>query len=150
MIFAMVFVIAGCSEKENDGNSENSGDKIAHELPELAGEQGEWEFYNARAQYFIISMANGDFNAAYDMFDNDMKQAISVSSLKNDVWNNVIKQAGLFENYNNTENVTYEEYFICYVTSKHETSGVTLQVVFSEDGLISGLFIHDYPQIDGG
>ena len=106
-----------------------------------------WDFFNERAEVFVTAMANGNFEAAVDMFDETMKQALSVSALQNDVWNPIIQQAGEFVAIYEIENLLMDGYYICFTTSQHETSGVKLRIVFSENGLMSGLFIDGYPAI---
>jgi hypothetical protein len=142
LAFAMIFAVS-CTQEGQDG-------KTDFKLPELIGEPGEWDFYNSRAEHFVILMANGDFDKAYDMFDEALKQAMTAAVLKNDVWDIISAQAGAFGEIYKTENLTADGYYICFVTSKHKNIGVTLRVVFSENGSISGLFIDGYPEIEEG
>jgi dienelactone hydrolase len=81
------------------------------------------------------------------MFDPTMKQAVPASVLQNNVWNLIVEHAGAFIAVHDIENLMADGYYICLITSQHETRGVTLRVVFSENGLVSGLFIDDYPTI---
>jgi len=108
-----------------------------------------WEFYNERAEYFVTAMSTGDFGTARDMFDRTMKLVVSKSRLENEIWNAIIEQAGEFISIHEIENLVYDGYLICFVTSQHENTGVTLRVVFSQNGLISGLFIEGYTPIAG-
>jgi len=118
-----------------------------NDLPPIDEENIQWEFYNERAESFVTAMATGDYKAAVDMFDATMKRALPSARLQNDVWNVVVDQAGQFVTVNKTENLFFEGYFICFVTSLHENTGVTLRIVFSQNGLVSGLFIDGYPTI---
>ena len=107
-----------------------------------------WGPYNERAEAFITAMAEGDFDAAAAMFDATMKRALPAATLENDVWGLVVNSAGEFVSFHETENKLIDGYYVCFVTSRHETSGVTLRVVLSRDGLVSGLFIDAYPIIE--
>lgn len=133
LIFVMIAGLAGC--KGNKGN----------EVPDA--EPGTWEFYNAYAEKFVKLMADGDFDAATDMLDAAMLQLMPATVLKDDFWDLIVGQTGKFIDIHDIENLEAEGYYICFVTSRHENTGVKLRVVFSEDGLIAGLFIDDYPEI---
>ena len=145
LIFILIFAVYGCSEKED---KKENGENESFELPKLNGEPGDWEFYNSRAEYFVISMANGDFDSAFEMFDDVMAPLMPAASLKNDLWDNIIPQAGAFVEINKIENTMLDGYYVCFTTSEHKKTGVTLRVVFSENGSISGLFVDGYPEIE--
>ena len=152
LIFTVIFVAAGCSDdKDKEESGAGSGSANNHALPELSGEPGEWEFYNTRAEFIVISMANGDFNSVVAMFDATMSRLQS-ASVTGDIWTAIIAQAGEFTEIHGIENLEHEEdnikYHICFITSRHENSGVTLQLVFDESGLVAGFFIADYPVLD--
>ena len=149
LIFAVIFIFTGCNDNDNKSETENN-EENKFELPELTGEPETWEFYNSRAEYFVLSMANGDFDAAFEMFSEEMKEGFPVISLKNNLWNALISEYGKFIEIYKIDNMEYEEYYLCFVTLKHEQTGVTLQLTFSENGLISGLFIKDVSVIDDG
>ena len=108
-----------------------------------------WDFYNERAESFVTALSDGDFEAAAGMFDAVMKRALPVSALKNDVWGAITKQAGDFVAVHKIDNTVYDGYYICFVTSQHQDTGVTLRIVFSQNGLVSGLFIDGYPVLAG-
>lgn len=141
ILMLVVASIGGCAktEDENTDDSTLSDDKKADE--------GEWDFYNKRAEEFVTSMADGDFDAAVAMFDATMKNGVPASTLQNDVWNLVVAQAGEFVGVYEIENSLIDGYYICFTTSRHETRGVTLRIVFSKDGLVVGLYIDSYPTI---
>lgn len=134
LILMLIFSVGGCTKTENENNDDSTPDDY-------------WDSYNERAEAFVTAMANGDFDAAAAMFDNTMKQAVTVSTLQNDIWNIIIEQAGDFVDVHEIENLLADGYYICFTTSRHEIGGVTLRIVFSEDGLIAGLFIDGYPTI---
>ena len=93
-------------------------------------------------------MADGDFDAAVSMFDETMKQALPASSLQYSVWNLIVGQAGAFIEVHDIVHSVADGYYICFITSRHESTGVMLRIVFSENGLlVSGLFIERYSAI---
>lgn len=124
----LVLAIGACAATEN-GNQEI-----------------DWQFYNTRAESFVSLMARDSFEAAFSEFDETMQQALPVAELRN-LWDLIIAQAGEYTSTFEFENLYYDGYFISFVTSWHEISGVTLRVVFSEDGQVAGLFIDGYPAL---
>jgi len=150
LIFTIIFIISGCKENANTNTTENKNDTTTDGpilLENSTSEQGTWEFYNERAEAFVKNMANGYFDEAFNMCDTTVKQAMPAASLQKDVWENIVAKAGKFIDIDKIDNQTYKQYHICFVTSKHENSGVTLRVVFSENGLISGLLIDSFTTI---
>ena len=151
LISIVVVGIGGCTEIKT-GNKDNFTliNALADEPRSSIDQSGIndlWDFYNERAQIFVTAMANSDFETADAMFDATMKQAVPVSVLQNDVWNSIVEHAGAFVTIYEIKNMMVDGYYICFITSQHETRGVTLRVVFSENGLVSGLFIDGYPTI---
>lgn len=146
LVLALMLLIniAGCAKTENGNKGNSATTNPSTTEAALSG----WGFYNQRAEVFVEAMADGDFEAAVAMFDMTMKRAISVSVLKNDIWGTIVAQAGKFISIHEIENQLYDGYYICFTTSRHENRGVTLRVVFSENGLVSGLFIDGYPMIE--
>ena len=135
ILCAIMFMhISGCAKPEN-GNGEQTPQDV------------DWSFYNERAEEFVTAIAGGDFDAAVAMFDSTMKRMLPAAKLQNDVWNVVLGQTGAFIGIHETENLAVDGYFISFITSEHENRGATLRVVFSENGLISGLYIDGYPTI---
>jgi len=132
----MLLVIASSCTKNNE-NTPNS---------EVTATNVNWEFYNERAEAFVVAMADDDFDTAAAMFNEAMAQGLGVSELQ-DFWSQINVEAGAFVNVHEIENATSDGHYRCFITSRHESSGVVLRVTFSEDGLIAGLFIVDYPTI---
>jgi len=136
IILILILSIGGCTENKNDSAADNNSE-----------EQIDWGKYNGRADEFVHAMANGDFDAAVAMFDATMAQVLPASALQSDVWDLVCANAGAFIEFYEKENQAVDGYYICFITSRHENTGVKLRVVFSENTLIAGLFIEDYPAI---
>lgn len=108
----------------------------------------DWDFYDKRAEEFVTAMVNGNFKVATDMFDTDMKQIMPISVLENDVWNSIIAQAGAFITIHEKGRDVLDGHHVCIITSRHENKGVRLRIIFSENGLVSGLFIDNYVTLE--
>ena len=105
----------------------------------VVAEDVNWALYNERAEAFVTATASGDFDVAADMLDETMTEAAGGASGLQAVWADITGQAGAFVAIYEIENTFTQGYFLCDVASWHENAGVTLRVVFSEDGLIAGL-----------
>ena len=106
-----------------------------------AGAAGEKDgsFYSERAEKFVKQLVNGEYSAAAESLDAQMAKSLNADALEQ-AWNGAIEQAGAFSAIVKTDNLTQDGYYICLVTSRHENKNVVSRVVFSEDGLILGLF----------
>ena len=94
------------------------------------------------ARDIVMSLVNGDFESVAALFDADMDRAVGgVDGLRSG-WDSLIGLTGEFISIINIEFEYIEPYEIYVVTSRHENSGTTAQIVFSEDGLLSGLRIN--------
>jgi len=150
MIFisiVLILSIAGCASKENEIETSSATETVPSESQSAVTDN--WDFYNERAEVFVTAMASSDFDAAVDMLDTTMKQALPAPTLEDNVWKVIIEQVGAFIGVYDIENSVIGGYYVCFVTSQHESRGVTLRVIFSEDGLVAGLFIDGYPVIAG-
>ena len=135
----MLTTIGACARAGDDGASTDAQD----------GADTDWDFYYGRAEAFITEMANGNFDAAHELFDATMKKLAPADMLERDVWGAIIAQAGEFVAVHEKSNTAAEGYYVCFITSRHERSGVTMRVVLSKDGLVAGLYVDGYPALDG-
>lgn len=148
-----MFNMFGCQKTDNlsDDTSKQinapTSDSTTSESNNNTDNDDDWNTYNERAEAFVTTIANGDFESATEMFDSAMKESISILQLQ-DIWEIILKQAGTFIAVQKIENKLVDGYFVCFTTSQHENSGVILRIVFSEDGLVTGLFIDGYPKIN--
>ena len=106
----------------------------------------QWDTYNESSEAFITALAADDFAAAVSMLNRTMARLMNEAALR-DTWEQITARAGAFVSFHKTENATADGYYICNVTSQHESSGVLLRVVFDKNGLVAGFFIMDYPVI---
>ena len=142
LILVFILSVAGCTDKNKDDGGEPTGFIIK----ESTAEPGTWEYYNDLAENFVKLLANRDFETAFEMFNEELKPLLPAETLQEN-WRMIGFYAGNFIDIHDIENQKLEDYYICFVTSKHENSGVRLQVVFTEDGSIGGFFVDDYPVI---
>lgn len=138
-------IVSSCDSNPQNGEAPSTG---ANNTPEagIPAPDVDWEIYNGYADIFVTALAGGNFDTAISMFDETMAQLIGESELQ-ELWNDIVFRAGEFISIHETVNSIVDGYYLCDVTSRHEKTGVTLGIVFSEDSLIAGLFIRDYPVI---
>lgn len=137
--FALIAGASACSKTGPDGEATPS----VSPSPDTT----DYTKYNEQAEIFVKALADGNFDTAVSMFDEAMTKALPLSSLENEIWADIVKRAGAFVDVYEIKNTRAEGYYICDLTSRHENCGVTLRVVLSEDGLVSGLFTGGYPKI---
>ena len=118
----IIFVLTGCSEEEEPGISEI-----------------DWGNNDLRAEQFVKALLNGDFSIAAAGFDEEMNRALGVRGLRN-AWRSTVRAAGEFESLVGTEVIPNDEYDIYHVVTLHKNRDINSRVVFSNDGLIAGLF----------
>ena len=164
---AVVFIIVaiamfGCATTESvntitpntdtpiteDGNLNDESTNSSNSDAPTPSNAIDWSFYNERAEAFVIALADGDFDTALTMFDATMAHLVSAETLKNDIWGLITMQSGELVAIHGTDNLQMENYFISLVTSRHENAGVTLRIVLSEEGYISGLQIYEFITLD--
>lgn len=97
------------------------------------------EELETRARDFISSMEAGDYKAARQNFDRQMKLALSQQKLE-DVWNSLEQQAGTFVQQGEARFESEMGYTIVYVTCRFGLAALDTKVVFNQKGQISGLF----------
>jgi dienelactone hydrolase len=154
IIAILIFCLSSCEENieniEIQNNTNETADNVSSGENATAGLEitdeapdDEWTFYNKRAKTFINALAEGEYHAAADMFDEAMAQVYSVKALKDD-WELITGPAGAFTAIYEIENDITGEYYRCLVTSHHTYMGVKMRVVFTEDGLVTGISAHGY------
>ena len=131
---------------ESDNSTPNDlPNDLPNDTPDIPDDV--WEFYNGLATAFVNALAAADYESAVGMFDDQMKKAYDMSALQHD-WALVTTRAGAFIDIHKIENLFTEGYYICFVTARHSLSGLTQRIVFTEGGLVAGMFIEDYPDIE--
>ena len=99
----------------------------------------DWEIFNNLATDFINLTAGGDFEAAVQMFDETMAAAIGVEELQT-IWEELTIFAGEFLEIHEIRNTELDGFFIAGVIAAHENIGFVWNIVFTDEGLIAGLY----------
>ena len=106
---------------------------------DVTAENVNWDFYNQRAEEFVMATARGDFDTAVGMFDEAMTAVVDADTLQ-EMWEEtIISLAGEFITIYGIENAMVDGFFISGVIMRHEEIGFGWNIVFSEDGLITGI-----------
>jgi len=90
------------------------------------------------AQAFIGQLLQGDFTGAVSKFDDTMKTVFDEDKLQ-ESWQNVIAEAGTLLQMTPTRTTETEGYKIVVIRCNFQRSDIDVQVVFNEQGQISGL-----------
>ena len=97
-----------------------------------------FEDLKAKAQNFIDLLLKADFTSATNMFDDQMKIALNEAKLQ-ETWINTITEAGALLQLNPTRTAEMEGYKIVIIRCDFQRAIIDIQVVFNEQGQISGL-----------
>jgi len=95
--------------------------------------------YRAHAEEFVSQLAQGDFVAAVEHFDDVMRGAMGPDKLKA-TWESLEKKAGPFKKTVRVRKDMQGNYHIVYVTGEFAKGPLDIKVVFSRSGEISGLW----------
>ena len=99
----------------------------------------DWEDHDERVEQLVIALVNGDFTIVAEGFDAQLQKALSVRRLGS-AWKGMLRRAGTFIAIVGTELEPHDEYVIYNVLTRHQSSGLNVRIVFSDDGLVAGLF----------
>lgn len=97
-----------------------------------------FEDLKIEAQKFVELLLKGDFTSATIKFDDQMKTALDEAKLQ-ETWINTIKDAGTLIGINPTQTAEMEGYKIVIIRCDFQRTIIDVQVVFNEQGQISGL-----------
>ena len=101
-------------------------------------DQLSFEDLKVRAQTFVGQLLQADFKAAAGKFDDQMKDAFSEAKLQ-ESWQNMIMEAGTLMQLVPTSTVEAEGYRIVIIKCQFQRFDIDVQVVFNQQGQISGL-----------
>jgi len=119
---ALIIVLVACGNREEPGISEI-----------------DWDDHDVRAEQFVKALLNGDFTIAAEGFNDEMDRAVGVIGLRR-AWNNTVRLAGEYKYIEKTEIVPDDDYDIYNVVTNHNRRNINSRIVFTHDGLITGLF----------
>jgi dienelactone hydrolase len=92
-----------------------------------------------QAQAFVDQLSKGDFASAASGFDSTMAQAMPETKLK-DTWTQLVAQVGAFQQQTGTRTAEQAGYHIVFVTCQFANAAIDAQVVYNDQGQVSGLF----------
>jgi len=134
LVVLSAFLFVACANAE-DGR-EPSAEAVEADYQQ---EAVDWDFYNEKARQFILETARGDFEAAATLFAPEMHEAFGMAGWQ-EAWEESLVEAGAFIEIHSIENAIHEEFFITGVITRHENLVQGWNIVFSKDGVISGLW----------
>jgi uncharacterized protein len=95
--------------------------------------------HTADAKNFVDLLAKKDFSSAVKTFDATMAKSLPQDKLSQ-VWEQILGQAGEFQNQVATRTEQVQQYDIVYVTCKFKKTDLDAKIVFDKSGKVSGLF----------
>lgn len=123
-LFVGIFIIMSCQTTDK-------ASKVEVAAPEFD--------YKSAAEQFVSDLAAEKYAEAGKTFDDAMKSAMPEAVLK-ETWEAIIAQVGKFVKIIDIELQPSEEYFIALTKCEFKNMNIMAQVVFSRDGMISGLW----------
>ena len=90
------------------------------------------------AVMFVSQLIKADFKSATLQFDDQMGTLFNESKLQ-ESWEEVTKESGTFLQLTSTSNSEMENYKIIIIKCQFQRFDIDVQVVFNEQGIISGL-----------
>ena len=133
MVVLIIAAVSGCSKNTNKPGAGTI----------------DWDNHDQRAEQFVLALVNGDFSEAAEGFNAEMRQALSVIDLEK-AWEDTIANAGAYISIEEVTMDPHDEYDIYQVISNHQRFKVNSRIVFSEDGLVAGLFFSFVENPDAG
>ncbi|MGB9978902.1 alpha/beta hydrolase [Methanobacterium sp.] len=101
-------------------------------------DQLSFEDLKALAQIFVGQLLQADFKAAASRFDDQMKSVFSEDKLE-ESWKNMVIEAGNLLQLMPTQTAEAEGYKIVFIKCQFQRVDIDVQVVFNNQGQISGL-----------
>jgi pimeloyl-ACP methyl ester carboxylesterase len=95
----------------------------------------------AAARQTVTDLVTGDYAAVTTQFDETMSELLSEDKLK-EAWESVVAEAGSYSEMVSVESFMQDGYYICLVTTQHETTGIISTVAYDKDMRITGLFFN--------
>jgi dienelactone hydrolase len=92
-----------------------------------------------QARRLITQMAEGEFEAAEESFDDTMKQQLPADRLR-EVWGQITTQAGAYRDQGDATTSSEGGYDVVIVRCRFENLELDTRVVFDAEGRVAGLF----------
>ncbi|MEZ4598476.1 MAG: alpha/beta fold hydrolase [Syntrophotaleaceae bacterium] len=91
------------------------------------------------ARDFVLLLQNEEFSKAVDLFDNNMKKAVTPDELRA-TWKGRQQKVGSFQEITGTRTESHGAYHTVFVTCRFEKRKLDLKVVYDQARKIAGLF----------
>lgn len=127
-LLLLVFIAVGCSQKEEE--PKNQGETNNEKNEELV----------TIAETFIAQLAEGEYKAATEKFDETMSREMPASQLR-EVWTQLESQIGNYIDQEYDSTVEQEGYQIVLIKGLFEGQDVLFSVTIDENNHIAGFFV---------
>jgi len=104
----------------------------------------EWENHDMRAEQFMTAVANGDFSIAAEGFNAEVYQGLRGAQGLRVAWRDVCGVVGSFISIEGVHYAPDDEYDVYEVITRHRSGGINTRLVFTDDGLITGIFFRTF------
>ena len=122
LLLCIGITVVGCGQKQID-------------VPNMPIKQENIE----NANLFVDLMEKKDFEAAIDLFDEEMSKLMPANKLQQ-TWEDLNKQVGDFEKKLEVKTEVQNEFEIAHVISQFKKAKLDIKIVFNQAGKISGLW----------
>jgi len=130
LALAMILSAAGCTRFSTpQAPTPQAGDLAAPPADEL----------QAIAVTVIEDLAKGDYSAAFEQFDSNMKSALPEAKLQ-ETWEGITAQVGAFQEQVGARTTEVQGRPVVTVTCRFEQDLLDLQLGFNEQSQVTGLF----------
>ncbi|ADU29294.1 DUF3887 domain-containing protein [Evansella cellulosilytica] len=142
MIITGLLILTGCNSnggEEQEANGMNGTEENVN--GEIEDDNGiDHEQAVAIAEEYISHLSQGDFEIAYDFFNEVMKAEIEVSEL-GDIWETLESQVGTYidQDFNSTQEV--ENYKVVLINGLFDGADVVFTVTIDTNYEIAGFFV---------
>lgn len=126
----LMLILAACGNGDNDTSS-----------------NVDWDFYTERAETFLLTLVDGDYDVAYEMLNPAMADALDVAGIQG-TWAENIAMAGAFQSIYEMDHFAEDGHYFVLITSRHENSGMITRIAFDEDRLVGGWRILEFPTLE--
>jgi len=127
LLLAAVFLLAFCLTPETAGANFIQPSEDCESAKKIAGE-------------LIDRLVAGDFEGVRTNFNENLKQNLSADQIKN-VWTGVISEIGGYESREKSLYQEYPNYYSVFTLLQMNKGRVRIEVHFSEDEKIVGLWV---------
>ena len=129
---ALCLLLAGCGAPSPGAGASGTGDWVTASTQELK-EQG---------TALVNDMEQGDFAAVVGAFDDTMRSSLPEERLA-ETWHAAVDAKGAFESIMGASVESIQGYGVTTVVARHASGSVAVQLSFSPDRRVGGLYLRD-------